>query len=129
MVTFVDTNVFVYAVGREHPLRDEARSFFKRALAEAEPLATSAEVLQELLHVYLPVGRSATLDAALELVRNTVGEIWELEADDVLLARSLADRHPHLGARDLAHLASCLRRDVSRAKSFDRSFAAAFEQR
>ena len=30
---FIDTNVIMYAVGRSHPLRDEARSFFEAAMA------------------------------------------------------------------------------------------------
>ena len=64
---FVDTNVFMYAVGGEHPLRLEARSFFEDTLRRRVPLATSAEVLQEFLHAYLPVGRLETLDAAMAL--------------------------------------------------------------
>jgi hypothetical protein len=54
----------MYAVRRPHPLRPEAEAFFESALREGTPLATSAEVLQELLHAYLPAGRLATLDAA-----------------------------------------------------------------
>ena len=61
---FVDTNVLMYAVGGAHPLRDAARSFFEETLARGERLVTSAEVLQELLHAYLPVNRLETLDAA-----------------------------------------------------------------
>jgi len=64
---FVDTNVLMYAVGRAHPLRSEARHFFERAVDGRLALYTSAEVLQELLRAYLPVGRLATLDDALEL--------------------------------------------------------------
>lgn len=123
---FVDTNVFMYAVGREHPLREEARSFFFDQLAAGSPLATSAEVLQELMHAYVPVDRLATLDAALALARGRVAAIWSLEADDVELARSLADRHTGLGARDLIHLACCVRRGVDAVKTFDRALAAAF---
>lgn len=47
---FVDTNAVMYAVGRPHPLRNEAQEFFRHQLAEPEGLVTSAEVLQELLH-------------------------------------------------------------------------------
>ncbi len=122
---FVDTNVFMYAVGRPHPLREQAQAFFARAVAESEPLATSAEVLQELCHAYLPVGRGATLDAALALA-TSVGSIWPLEADDVLYARSLASRHGDLGARDLLHLASSRRRRVCGLHTYDRRLAAAF---
>ncbi len=43
-VIFVDTNVFVYAVGRDHPLREEARAFLEESVAAREALVTSAEV-------------------------------------------------------------------------------------
>jgi len=124
-MTFVDTNVFMYAVGREHPLRGEARAFFSRSLESERPLVTSAEVLQELLHAYLPVGRMETLDAALALVDGTVGEVWPIQADDALMARALADRHSGLGARDLMHVACCQRRGVNNVMTFDRALAAA----
>ena len=123
---YVDTNVLMYAVGREHPLRDEARTFFLTALETGESLVTSSESLQELLHAYLPVGREATMDAALALARGRLAQIWPVELDDVLLARNLVHKHPSLGARDLIHLASCQRRDVTRIKTFDRALAAAF---
>ena len=64
---FVDSNVFIYAVGRSHPLKVEAQNFFLESSNQGKRLATSAEVLQELLHVYLPVARMKTLDAAIEL--------------------------------------------------------------
>lgn len=124
-MTFVDTNVLMYAVGREHPLRDEARNFFISAAESREILVSSAEVLQELLHAYLPVGREATLDAALALAHGRLAQVWPVEAEDVALARSLVARHPGLGARDLLHLASCHRRDVRKIKTFDRGLAAA----
>lgn len=123
---FVDTNVFMYAVGREHPLRGSARSFFLEQLAAGEGLVTSTEVLQELLHAYLPVDRLDTLDAALTLARERARQIWRVEVDDVLLARDLVGAHPGLGARDLLHLACCTRRGVERLKTYDRALAAAF---
>lgn len=123
---FVDTNVFMYAVGGEHPLRREARSFFETALERHDQLATSAEVLQELLHAYLPVNRLATLDAALTLAEARTVVVWPAEAEDVRLARALIARHPGLGSRDLLHLACCRRREVAGIKSFDRALAAAF---
>ncbi|MCL7938260.1 MAG: type II toxin-antitoxin system VapC family toxin [marine benthic group bacterium] len=125
-MTFVDTNLIMYAVGASHPLRAEARLFFEDALESGEPLCTSAEVLQELLHAYLGVGRIETLDAALTLARARIPVIWPVELEDVELARSLSDRYPGLGARDLLHLASCRRRDVGSVRTFDRGLAAAF---
>lgn len=123
---FVDTNVFMYAVGRDHPLREDARAFFIEHAEAGSVLVTSAEVLQELLHAYIPVGRTATLDAAFELARGRMGVIWPVESADVDLARTLRESHPGLGARDLLHVACCMRRGVERLKSYDRALTAAF---
>lgn len=123
--TFVDTNVFVYAVGREHPLREPAQRMLRERFARQVPLATTAEVLQELLHVYLPVGRLEALDAALRLATD-LATVWPIEGSDVHAARELAASEPGLGARDLLHLSICRRRGVDELLSFDRALVAAF---
>ena len=125
-MTFVDTNVFMYAVGREHPLREPARRFFIEAAEAGRVLVTSAEVLQELLHVYLPADRMETLDAALTLARARMSAVWGVEVEDVELARTLVPRHPGLHARDLLHVASCMRRGVEQVMTFDRALAAVY---
>ena len=125
-MTFVDTNVLMYAVGRDHPLRVEAREFFESHVESGELLVSSAEVLQELLHAYLPVGRLGTLDAAMALARGRFHTIWAIEAQDVELAHSLIGLYTSIGARDLLHLACCMRRGVARMRTFDRALAAAF---
>jgi len=126
-VIFVDTNVIMYAVGGSHPLKGKAREFFTGLVSGREGKAcTSAEVLQELLHAYLPVHRNRTLQAAFELVEGCIADIWPVEPADVFLAHELSGRHPALGARDLIHLACCRRRSVRRMITFDRGLAAAF---
>ncbi|MDD5307314.1 MAG: type II toxin-antitoxin system VapC family toxin [Deltaproteobacteria bacterium] len=124
---FVDTNVIMYAVGGPHPLKREARKFFEIAIDDPRlKPCTSAEVLQELLHAYVPVQRTSTLDAALALVESCIPTIWSVEEADVRAARSLVARFPALGARDLIHAAMCARRNVTEIKTFDRALAAAF---
>ena len=122
---FVDTNVFIYAVGRPHPLQTPAQEFFIKSNRDLESLCTSAEVLQELVHAYLPVGRFQTLDAAMSLVARAGVEVWPLEEADVTLARQLHDQYPALGARDLCYLASCRRRGVGEIMTFDQDLSEA----
>ncbi len=126
---FIDTKVFMYAVGRPHSLQTEARNLFFQASDNSNwQLCTSVEVLQELFHAYLPVGRLETLDAALNLVNLSEIEIWPLEEADLRLARILLNQFPKLSARDLVHLACCRRRGVVQMKSFDKGLLAAFNQ-
>ena len=123
---FVDTNVFIYAVGRPHVLQTSAQRFFVEANWSDTPLCTSAEVLQELAHAYLPAERLQTFDATLELMARASVEVWPLEGEDVALARRLHEQYPTLQTRDLCHLASCRRRGVREIKTFDQTFAAIF---
>ena len=125
---FVDTSVWTYAVGRPHPLRDEARALLRDATRDGLRLVTSAEVLQELLHAYVPVDRLDTLSAALRLARARA-EVVPLLEDDVALAADLLATSPGLGARDLVHLAVALRVDATELWTFDRGLAAAFAAR
>ena len=119
---FVDTNVFMYAIGRSHRLQAAAQNFFAQAADSHLRLFTLAEVLQELMHVYEATGRMNTFATAMELVDRSVAEVWPLEREDVELARQIHDQYPVLGARDLCHLASCRRRGITRIKTFDQSF-------
>jgi predicted nucleic acid-binding protein len=95
---FVDSNIFIYAVGRPHPLKDEAQNFFIDSSQKGKRLVTSAEVLQELLHAYLPVGRLATLDAAMSLAVKGVDQILPIDSAAVIHAHNLVNQHPGLTA-------------------------------
>jgi len=126
---FVDSNVYMYAVGKPHPLRTQAQAFFVESRKGGNILVTSAEVLQELIHVYLPVGRLQTLDHALELATQSSDRIFPIDSDAVLHARALSDQYPGLTARDLIHLSICQLHAVAEIKSFDRSLVSAFKPR
>ena len=125
---FVDSNVFIYAVGRSHPLKAEAQNFFLDSSDKGKRLTTSAEVLQELLHVYLPVERMKTLDAAMELATQGVDQIIPIDSATVLHARNLVDNFPSLTARDLLHLSVCQLNKIKNLKTFDRNLQAAFKR-
>jgi hypothetical protein len=125
---FVDSNVFIYAVGRSHPLKTEAQNFFLDAGNKGKRLVTSAEVLQELLHVYLPVDRMQTLDAAMELATQGVDRVLPIESAAVLHARNLINNFPGLTARDLLHLSVCQLNKIKELKTFDRNLFAAFKR-
>lgn len=126
---FVDANVFMYFVGADHPHRAEAVAFFAGARQSGTRLVTSAEVLQELLHNYMRRNRRRFLDAAFDLVGGTIDEVWPVEQADVEMARDLASAYPGLEARDLVHLACCLRRDAHGLMTFDQGLDAAWRVR
>jgi len=123
---FVDSNLFIYAVGRPHPLKESARNFFIESSRLGKRLVTSAEVLQEIIHVYLPAGRMAHMNAALELAESGMDNIFPITLEMVMHARNLIDTHPQLAARDLIHLSTCQQHDIKELMTFDRALNSAF---
>lgn len=125
---FVDSNVFIYAVGRPHPLKEQARNFFLESSRSGKRLVTSAEVLQEIIHVFLPVRRMECMDAALELANSGIDMIFPIIPEFVIHARNLIDKHPELSARDLIHLSTCQQHKISELMTFDRALMSAFQK-
>src|SRR3990172_4142656 len=120
-MVFVDSNVFMYAVGRPHPLRSEAQDFFIETKKKGKVLVTSTEVLQELFHAYLPVGRMETLDSALKLARGALDRILSVDPETVFFVRELVEEYPQLTARDLIHLSVCQMHGIEELRTFDRN--------
>ena len=119
---FVDSNVPMYLVGIDHPLKAEARRAIEDAVAAAEVLCTDAEVFQEILHRYRAVGRSSDIDAAFAALHGIIDVTYPIEYADVDRGRRLLATTPRLSARDAIHLAVMQGRDVGRILSFDTGF-------
>ena len=119
---FIDSNIPMYLVGADHPNKVAARLRLEQAIVDNEPLATDAEVLQELLHRYTAIGRRAAIGPAWEAIVGVVDVIHPIEAEDVTRARRLVAAAPVLSARDAIHLAVMQRRGISRILTFDAGF-------
>jgi len=121
-VIFIDSNVPMYLIGAEHPLKDRSRRLIEDAVASGEPLASSAEVLQELLHRYSVIGRSEFIEPACVAVSNLADVIYSIAPADVDRARRILATTPRLSARDALHVAVMQAHDIGRIISFDRGF-------
>jgi predicted nucleic acid-binding protein len=121
-VIFVDSNIPMYLVGANHPNKIAARLRLEQAIVDNEPLATDAEVLQELLHRYTAIGRRDAIGPAWEAIVGVVDVIHPIEVEDVTRARRLIAAAPALSARDAVHLAVMQRRGISRILTFDAGF-------
>lgn len=52
MTYFLDTNIFMYGAGREHPLKAPCVTILRRVADEHIAAVTNTEVLQEILYRY-----------------------------------------------------------------------------
>ena len=127
-MTFVDSNVPMYLIGREHPRREDAARIVTQLVRENESLVSSAEVVQEILHRYHAIHRREFVQPAIRLLLElTEGEIFPVTLSDTLRAGELLVSYPAISSRDAVHLAVMESRGIPRIVSFDRGFDAATE--
>jgi predicted nucleic acid-binding protein len=119
---FVDSNVPMYLIGADDPHKAAARRLLERAIVDNEPLGTDVEVLQELLHRYLSIGRRDAIGPAWDAIVGVVDVIHPIELEDVARARRLIDTASALSARDALHLAVMQRHGITRIMTFDAGF-------
>ena len=119
---FIDSNVPMYLVGRDHPLKSQAEALLEAAVTSGDRLVTSAEVLQEILHRYVAIDRRDAIQPAFDALLGVVDEVVPVEEADVLRARDLVIRTKVLSARDALHVAVMLGQGISRIMSFDADF-------
>lgn len=118
----VDTNVFVYARGRDHPSREPCRAVLRSAADAIITLEASVEVVQEFAHLLLrrAVGRAAAMGEVDEVRRQCRVHPFDMEVLDG--AMSLLRRHPELGVRDAVHAATAIRVGIAQIISADQVF-------
>lgn len=121
---FLDANIFIYAIGRDHPYQAPCRRIVNDLIPRApDDFVTDAEVLQELLHRYVGIRDIAAAQRVVLWVHALMaGGIEPLLGEDVLRAATFAGDYPRLSARDLVHLAVMERLGTARFASADRGF-------
>lgn len=125
----IDTNVFMYVAGTDHPHRASSLALLEQVARGRLDAAIDAEVLQEILHRYRAIGRWDDGRRVYDLVRKVVPDV--IEVDGLLLdrARALMDRHPGLLARDAVHAAAVLEIGADALCTWDQDFQAVDEIR
>lgn len=119
---FIDSNVPMYLVGSSHPHKIDAQRNLEEAIARGERLVTSAEVLQEILHRYVAIGRRDAIQPAFDVLLGVVDQVFPVELADVERAKAVVLERHGLSARDSIHVAVMQRRQIGRVFSFDAGF-------
>jgi predicted nucleic acid-binding protein len=124
---YVDTTVFMYAMGSESRFRDACAQILRAGAADRAVLVTSAETLQEVLHRYRSIGRETDVRATFDAISAAVQRILPVTCEDVEEARRLGERTARdsgASARDLVHAAVARRQGLREILTVDAGFAA-----
>ena len=119
---FVDSNIPMYLVGAPHPHKSEARRWLEELVSGRERLVTDAEVLQEILHRYVSIGRPDAIQPAFNALLGVVDEVFSVDHAAVERAKEIVLGQRGLSARDAIHLAAMQVHGIKRILSFDRGF-------
>ena len=118
---FVDSNIPMYVVGSDHPLKQDAQRLTEGLLASGQRLVTDAEVLQEILHRYVATNRQGRIQAAFDVLLALVDEVFAIDRATVERAKQVALGY-RLSARDAVHVAVMHQHSIQRILSFDAGF-------
>jgi predicted nucleic acid-binding protein len=129
---YVDTTIFMYAMGAESRFKDPCARILRAGAADKAVLVTSAETLQEILHRYRSIGRDKDIRAAFDAVSAAVQRILPVTFEDVEEARRLGERTAggtgaspgaaRASPRDLIHAAVARRQGLREILTVDAGF-------
>ena len=119
---FLDSNIPMYLVGAPHAHKADAQRLLEGAITAEERLVTDVEVLQEILHRYVAIGRREAIQPAFDALLSVVDEVFAVELTDVERAKAIVYGRAQLSARDAIHLATMERHGITRIMSFHAGF-------
>lgn len=118
---YVDSNVFLYAIGTDHPHREPCRTLV-RAFAEGQLTGeTSVEAIQEIVHHRRRRGDAAATERG-RRAAEVCAAVHPFDREVMLASLELIDRYPALPTRDAVHAATALAVGVTLVISADRDF-------
>jgi predicted nucleic acid-binding protein len=122
-VIVLDTTVLVYAVGDDHALREPARAIVDRVERGEVQATTTAEAIQEFVHVR--ARRRDRRDAAAlgRAYAELLSPLLQASEDDLVQGLRLFERYEQLGAVDGVLAATALGAGADSLVSADRAFA------
>jgi uncharacterized protein len=121
-IYFIDTNIFLYSVGRDHPLKPTSVTAIHRIRDSQIAAVINTEIIQEILYHFqsikqLPIGIRLAKD-----VVSIAARIFPVEEIDLSLAIELLESYPKIQTRDAFHAATMIHNGIKEIISTDPHF-------
>ncbi len=126
MKIFIDTNIPMYAAGKEHHLKSGCVKILDAAASGELEAFTDSEVFQEILYRYYHINQIDIGFQVFDLFSTIMnGNVLPVKYQDVNQARLLAESElaAGLSPRDLIHLAVMLNNGIDTIATTDRAFS------
>ena len=121
-IYFIDTNVFLYSVGRDHPLKRGCVGVIHRIRDGEITAVINTEIIQEILYHFQSIKQ---LLIGIRLAKDAVSissRILPVEETDLSRAIELLESYPKIQTRDAFHAATMIRNGINEIISTDPHF-------
>jgi predicted nucleic acid-binding protein len=121
-IYFIDTNIFLYSVGRDHPLKPGSVNVIHRIRDGEIAAVINTEIIQEILYHFQSIKQ---LSIGVKLAQDAVSissRILPVEEIDLSLAIELLEAYPKIQTRDAFHAATMIHNGIKEIISTDPHF-------
>jgi len=121
-IYFIDTNIFLYSMGRDHPLKPASVTALHRIRDGQITAAVNTEIIQEVLYHFQSIKQ---LPIGIRLAKDVVSlstRIFPVEELDLSLAIELLESYPKIQTRDAFHAATMIHNGIKEIISTDPHF-------
>lgn len=101
----IDTNIILYSLSREHPLKEPCRRLIARITSGEVAANIDVEVLQEVLYVYTHRNERNKGIAACRYLLDIFPNPFSVAKNEISAAITFMDKYPLLVSRDAIHAA------------------------
>src|SRR5438128_12276669 len=95
----------MYLIGAAHPHKSDAQRLLEKLVSDRQRLVTDAEVLQEILHRYVAIGRRDAIQPAFDALLGVVDQVLPVDRAVAERAKQIVLGRRQMSARDAVHLA------------------------
>ena len=111
-IYFIDTNIFLYSIGRDHPLKPASVTAIHRIRDGQITAIINTEIIQEILYHLQSIKQ---LSIGVRLAKDAVSissRILPVEEIDLSLAIELLEAYPKIQTRDAFHAATMIHNGI-----------------
>jgi predicted nucleic acid-binding protein len=121
-VILIDSNIPMYLIGGSHPHKRDAQRLLEKLVSDRRRLVTDAEVLREILHRYVAIGRREAIQPAFDALLGIVDQVLTIDRAVVERAKQIVLGRQRMSARDAVHLAVMEQHGIEQILTFDSGF-------
>lgn len=119
-MVFLDTNIPMYAAGKEHPFKQPCINLLMRVAKGDIEAAINVKVLQEVLYRFWHLKKYKLGFRIFDDLLIAFSVVLPITKSDLLVARDILDVHSALPPRDALHVAVMRNNSIEIVYSYDK---------